>query len=177
MELFNYGLGIVEIDKFNKPTMVDRFNNKIDGGLWLCPKTELYSNWVVMTLYVPNLVRDENLFGNTIILKDDVKMANIDKENYLDFMYGDSLDLDKCSEYDVLHFNENLIEVKEFEAYYFESYQVLNFDCIKTIIVEKLDVKKVTSKEYILKSRLIFDKAMKHLQTTEVFKAFKDLME
>lgn len=168
MELFNYGLGIVEEKNFIKP-------NKVNGGLWLCPKTELYSDWVVLTFYIPKLVKDPWLIGNTIILKDNVKMAHIDKDNHKEFMKNNCLDFDICKEYDILHFDENLIEIKEFEAYYFECYQILNFECIKNIIIEKLDTNKIISTEYLLKSKIIFNKIIKHLETTEVFKILKDL--
>ncbi|MGL5821285.1 MAG: hypothetical protein ACRCYE_06590 [Sarcina sp.] len=175
MQLISYGLGIIEKEKFIKPIKVDKYVNKITGGLWCCEENELYSEWVVLTMLAPFLVKSQIPYLSTIHLKDDINIAYVNKDNYLDFMDGEALDLDVFKNIDVIKFDDNLEQIELFESYYFECYQILNFECIKSIEVSKLDVNKILSDDYSNKAHdLINDKILKRLYKTKVFKIVEE---
>lgn len=169
---FTYGIGEITKEKFKKPYAVSK-QNKIQGGLWCCPKNEVYSDWFALTLACPQLVRDPipydiEIASNAKILK--LTQDNID-------LYIDSkrhIDFDKINEFDALHFTKDLVEnVKEFEAYYVESIQILNFD-IMTFKESYIDEEVVLSNEFREKINPLIEKILNAILKTDVFQKIKN---
>lgn len=134
MILVNYGINQIDLDLMEIPVEVDCVN-KLKGGLWACPEREWYSDWFVLTLYMPFLVSPNTTMGvNYLEIDSKASVLTLDVDNYLDFLDRDKLDLDKLCQYDVLHFTDDLVsEVDLFDGYYVESYQILNPNVIKNI--------------------------------------------
>ncbi|HDJ1466749.1 TPA: hypothetical protein PPO51_002494 [Clostridioides difficile] len=165
---FTYGIGEISKEKFKKPNGVST-QNKIKGGLWCCPKNEFYSEWFVITLACPDLVRDPipydiDIYSNANILK--LTSENID-------FYTDSnryIDFNKVKSYDVIHFSKDLVEnIKQFESYYVESLQILNFDII-SYKESYIDENYVLSEDFRKKAMPIVEKMYASLLQTDVFK-------
>lgn len=158
MKIFNYGIKNINEEKFIIPTRVNEQSNKVNGGLWGCPKNDLYSDWFVLTLFVTELVpkdhvvTDNLLTGNLITIKDDAKVLTLTKDNYNSYIEKGKLIFDKLKGFDVIHFTKDIMDLKEFEAYYFESYQILNYSSIEKIEKYNMDVDYITSEEFVKKS-------------------------
>lgn len=174
MQIFNYGIKEFEKDKFITPTTVNKFTNKINGGLWGCPQNDLYSNWFVLTLFVPQLVpKDQTVVGNVITIKDNAKVLNLTIDNYKNYTNKGILDFNKIKDFDIIHFTESIIDVKQFESYYFDSYQILNINSIENVEKCDMDIKYIMSTEFKEKANDLFKNTIKHLKTTNVYKNIK----
>ncbi|MCC0752647.1 hypothetical protein KGF47_18165 [Clostridioides sp. ZZV13-5731] len=169
---FTYGIGEISKEKFKRPYAVSK-QNKIQGGLWCCPKNEVYSDWFVLTLACPQLVRDPVPYDIEIL--SNAKILKLTQENIN--LYTDSnkhIDFEKIKEFDVLHFTKELVEnVKEFEAYYVESIQILNFD-IMTFKESYIDEEVVLSNEFREKMNPLIEKILNAILKTDVFQKIKN---
>lgn len=174
MEIFNYGIKEFDKRKFIIPTKVNNFVNKVNGGIWGCPKNDLYSDWFVLTLFVPELVsKDQKVVGSIISIKENAKILNLTINNYKYYTLKGILEFEKIKDFDVIHFSEDIIQIKQFESYYFESYQILNYDAIEYIKECDMDIEYIMSNEFKQKANKIFKKTLKHLKTTNVYKNIK----
>lgn len=172
--LFTYGIGEISKGKFRKPNEISK-QNKINGGLWCCPKHhELYSEWFILTLANPQLVAGKITIPYDIEINENAKVLKLTAENINLYTKNDGyIDFNKIKEYDAIHFTKELIEnVKEFESYYVESIQILNFDVIH-YKESYIDKEYIQSEEFAKKGFAVLDRIYASLQKTDVFKSIK----
>lgn len=172
---FTYGIGELSKDKFKKPSFVNNKLNKIQGGLWCCPKhNELYSEWFILTLANPKLTAGKITIPYDIEIDENAKILKLTIENinlYTD--YNGYINFDKIKEYDVLHFTKDLVEnVKKFESYYVESIQILNF-AVMHYKESYIDKEYIQSEEFVKKGFAVLDRIYASLQKTDIFKTIK----
>lgn len=131
MMIVNYGLNQIDWTLFEKPTEVNELN-KLNGGLWACPERDWFSDWFVLTLYLPILVREGATMGlNYLQLHPSARILTLTLDNYQQYLSGNQLDVEKVLAYDVLHLTDELVEqVELFDSYYVESYQILNPEAV-----------------------------------------------
>lgn len=168
---FNYGIDTYDKAKFKQVDKVMDDVNKLSGGIWCCPKNDVYSNWFVLTLYCPCLVdSNQKIVGNNIKLKDNSSILTLTTNNYKEYTKNEILDLSKLKNIDAILFTQDLVDnIKSFESYYFESLQILNDDCIESIEKEKMNVEYILSEEFKEKANEIFCTILTKLQGTDVF--------
>lgn len=178
MKIFNYGIKKIEQGKFINPSFVNEKNNKINGGIWASKQTELYSDWFVITLYVPQLLpQNSTVEGNIIHLKDNANILTLTKENYKEYTSKNILDFNKLKKFDVVHFSKSLMDLKKFEAYYFECYQILNYKAIENVEKCDMDTNYILSDDFKEKASKIFDIYLQHVKQTDVFKEIFELVQ
>ncbi|MCC0743979.1 hypothetical protein KGF43_15760 [Clostridioides sp. ZZV14-6044] len=153
---FTYGVGVLSKEKFNKPNATNKYN-KINGGLWCCPKNNLYSEWFVVTLACPELVRDPVPYD--VFISDNANILKLTSENISSYTDSNKyIDFNSVKMYDAIHFTKDLVEkVEEFKMYLVESIQILNFDIISYENCY-VDEKYVLSENFIKNMNIVLDK-------------------
>lgn len=160
MKLFNFSKYQINKSLFNKPTEYNKELNKIEGGLWCGPfNPHYYSDWTIVEIIWSLLKKEPGLIaeGNMLYLKDDARVLTLTKDNFKNF---DLSNVNKIVNlYDVIHYTQELVDaVEDFEAYYVESFQILNPDCIASDehinieqgVIGKYEVEVAEKMEYIL---------------------------
>lgn len=177
MAILNFGICQYEKREFDTPCFVEKGVNKINGGIWACPQNDYYTDWIAIAPFVAAFVsKNKKMCCSRIILKNDAKTLMLTIENYKDFsIENGTLSFEKLKDFDCIHFTKDLVEnVKAFESYYVESYQILNLDCIAGVEFISLDLDYMKSEEYLVYAFKRTAEVMEHIMNTDIYKKFSN---
>ena len=173
MSIINFGIYQYKEEEFETPCFVEKDTNKINGGIWACPENEYYSDWIAIAPFIAVLTSPNALMcSSRIVLKREAKRLTLTPENYKNFTdENDTLLFEKIKDFDCIHFSKALVEeVEAFEAYYVESYQILNLECIHDVYFIELDLDYMKSEVYVRYAFKRVADVMKHVMNTSICK-------